>query len=158
MARFGLATIFENHPVGHEFRIDNLPMHLTHVDSFEVELGADELAAKLSELLVGQKAFNLKALADELYGPEKNIPVTTLELTPELFKFHRAIIGLLDSERAILKNPQFNGDNFTPHISVYGSKRISIGEYVTIKDISIAAKVSEAEDANRKVLANITFT
>jgi hypothetical protein len=155
MPRYGLATILEDHPVGHEFTIDNLPLHLTHVDSFEIELGANELAAKLSELLVHQKAFDLKALADEHYGPKKDILVTILELTAELVAFHKAIIDLLETEGAVLKNPHFNGDNFSPHISVYGLKRVKVGESVSIKDISIAAKVSEADDANRRILSNI---
>jgi hypothetical protein len=158
MAQYGIATILEAHPVGSEFTTDNLPLHLTHVDSFEIELGTNEFATRLSNLLANQKGFTLRALADELYGPEKDILVTTLELTPELIKFHNTIIGFLDKEKAVLKNPQFNGDNFTPHVSVYGSKRVKIGDYVPINDISIAAMVSQAENANRTVLANIVLT
>jgi hypothetical protein len=157
MARYGLATIFEPHPVGHEFTVDSLPLHISIIDSFEVNLEADELAAKLRAALKNQKPFSVMALADEMYGPEKDIPVTTLELSAELVSLHRIIIALLMQEGAVLKNPQFNGDNFTPHISIYGSKRVNPGEQVLINDISIAAKVSEAEDANRQVLANISF-
>jgi hypothetical protein len=157
MARYGLATILEDHPVGHEFTIDNLPLHLTHVDSFEIELGPDELTAKLRDLLAGQHAFYVQAVADEMYGPDKDIPVTSLATTPELTKLHKAIVGLLKREGAVLKNPHFNGENFTPHISIYGAKRVAVGDNVPITDISLAAKVSDAEDANRRVLSTIDF-
>lgn len=157
MARYGLATILEDHPVGHEFTVNDLPLHLSVIDSFETALELNALADKLAEFLAGQKAFTVKALRDELYGPEKDIPVTTLELTPELRLLHQSIVSLLLGAGATLRNPQFNGDNFTPHISMYGSKRVAIGDYVPIRDISLAAKVSDAEDANRKVLANFIF-
>ncbi|MDB5185293.1 MAG: hypothetical protein JWN38_1101 [Candidatus Saccharibacteria bacterium] len=157
MPRYGIATIFEDHPVGHEFAADDLPLHLTHIDSFEVVLQPAELVARLGTLLAGQKAFSVPALADEQYGPEKDIPVTVLELTPELADLHKTLVTFLSEAGAILKNPHFNGDYFSPHVSVYGAKRVNPGEPVHIKDISIAAKVSDAEDASRRILANIPF-
>ncbi len=158
MPSYGLATIYEDHPVGQEFTFDNLPLHLTHIDSFETGQSVDELAVKLKEILAGQQALTTKAIADELFGINKDILVTALELTPQLTSLHGAIIRLLEREGATLKNPQFNGDNFTPHISVYGPKRVVVGQVVPIKDISLTSKVSDADDANRRVLANITLT
>lgn len=158
MSRYGLATIYEDHPVGHEFTVDNLPLHLTHVDSFEIDLEANELAAKLASVLAGVNALEVRALPDEFYGPDKDILVTPLELTPEFTKLHRVIIELLITEGAALKNPHFNGDSFTPHVSVYGTKRVKAGELVPIKDITLSSKVSDAEDANRLVLANFDLS
>lgn len=158
MPRYGLATIYEDHPVGHEYTVDNLPLHLTHVDSFEIALEADELAEKIANMLADQKALEARALPDELYGPAKDILVTPLELTTELTRLHEKIVELLTKEGAILKNPHFNGDNFTPHISVYGSKRVNVGKLVPIQDITLSSKLSDAEDANRIVLANFELS
>ena len=113
---------------------------------------------KLKAILAGQQVLTTRAIADELYGINKDILVTTLELTPQLTALHGAIIRQLEREGATLRNPQFNGDNFTPHISVYGSKRVVVGQVVPINDISLTSKVSDADDANRRVLANITLT
>ncbi len=147
----------KNHPVGHEFTADNLPLHISIVDSFEIGLEADELALKLARLLADQKSFKVKALADEMYGPEKDILVTTLELTPELKKLHDAIVGFLKSESGMLRYPHFNGDHFSPHVSVYGDKRVNAGDDISIEDVSLSAKVSDADDANRRILANFIF-
>jgi 2'-5' RNA ligase len=158
MPRYGLATIYEDHPVGHEFTVDNLPLHLTHVDSFEISLEADELAARLAHALARQEAIEVRALPDKFYGPDKDILVTPLELTPELTELHQEIVSLLLKEGATFKNPHFNGDSFTPHISVYGAKRVKVGDIVPIGDITLSSKVSDAEDANRRVLANFTLS
>ncbi len=157
MARYGLATILEDCPIGYEFAPDNIPLHLTHVDSFEVDLSPQDLEAKLRQLLANQNSFTVGAVVDEWYGPEKDIPVTTLEISPELKKLHNSLMDFLDSEGALLKNPHFHGDNFSPHISVYGSRRVFVGEQVPISSISIGTKVSDAEGANHCIVATIAF-
>lgn len=157
MAKYGFATILENYPVGYEYRGDNIPVHLTHVDSFQVDLNPRELELKLQHALAGQKPFIVKALRDELYGPDKDIPVTVLELTPELQELHTKIMDMLQSEGAFLKNPHFHREGFMPHVTVYGNRRIKVGEDVLIRDISIAAKLSEEENAKYRILATVSF-
>jgi hypothetical protein len=157
MPTYGFATILENYPAGYEFTVANLPLHLTHVDSLDIDMDADVLEGKLRELLADQRAFTVRAIADELYGPDKDILVTTLELTPQLKKLQIAIMDMLDREGATLKRPQYHREHFAPHVSVYGGRRLTVGQDVLIKDISIAAKVSDAEDANRRILATIPF-
>lgn len=154
MARYGLATIFEDHEVGHEFTTADLPLHLTHIDSFETDMVPDELVVKLRDELNHQKVLTVKTLTDELYGTNKDIPVTALELTPELKDLHDRLVQFLDRQGIALRNPQFNRDNYTPHVSIYGSKRVVLGADIQIRDISLATKISEAEDANRQVLVN----
>lgn len=158
MARYGLATIFEEHAVGYEFTSADLPLHLTHIDSFETEMKPSELINKLSVLLENQRALTVTAVADKMYGPNKDIPVTELELTLELKTLHDTLVGFLSDEGIVLRNPQFNGSNFTPHVSVYGEKRVAVGQDVVISDVSLATKVSDAEDANRRVLANFMLS
>lgn len=157
MPKYGLATILEDYPVGYEFTGENIPLHLTHVDSFVVDLSTEELAAKLQSALSKQQSFSVTALKDELYGTDKDIPVTVLELSPELQALHIKIMDMLQSEGALLKNPQFHGEGFKPHVSIYGTRRIAIGDDILIKDVSIAAKLSEEEDATRQILATVSF-
>ena len=157
MSKYGIATVFKHSEPGYEFTPNNIPLHLTHVDSFELDQNAEQLAEKLSSALADQKSFHVKALADAQYGPDKNKLVTELELTPSLSKFHAMIMDLLSLEGAVLKNPQFHGEGYCPHISVYGTRRIAIGELITISQVSIASKVSNTEDANTKILATINF-
>ena len=157
MSKYGIATIFENSTAGYEFMPNNIPLHLTHVDSFELALDSEQLAEKLNSVLANQKSFQVKSLTDANYGPAKNIPVTELELTPSLSMFHALIMDMLTSENAVIKNPQFNRDGYSPHISVYGNRRVAVGQLITISQVSIASKESDAEDAKTKILATINF-
>jgi len=155
MSKYGIATIFGDYPVGYEFTTANLPLHLTHVDSFEIELGPQALADELAKALLSHKQFSIKAVKDSYYGPEKDILVTELELTPELIKLHTSIMAVLRAHGAILKHPHLHNESYRPHISVYGDRRVEVGDTLTISQLSIAVKVADTEDANRKILATI---
>lgn len=157
MPRYGIATILEDCPVGYEFTGKNIPLHLTHVDSFVVNGDIDSVKAKLQQQLEDFPRFEVKVLKDEMYGPEKDIPVTTLELNSSLKSLHGIIMSLLDKEGATLKNPHFHNDGFKPHISMYGSRRVSTDKPVPVKNLSIASKISEGEDAIYRILAVITL-
>lgn len=158
MARYGFATLIGDYPAGYEFKPDNIPLHLTHVDSFEVDLNSDELASRLGRVLAGQRSFSVKAIADTMLGSDKNIPVTMLELTPELVTLHRIIMDMLDAEGAILKNLHFHRDDFSPHVSAYGTRRVAIGEEVLIKDVSIGVKTGDGVDAVHRIVATLPLT
>lgn len=157
MARYGIATLLEDHEVGYEFTDSNIPLHLTHVDSFEVDLNVSQLAAKLEKALLSQKKFKLKAASDALLGPDKDIPVTMLELTPELISLHTVIMDMLETENTRLKNPQFHRDGYGPHVSIYGTRRIFTGEEVFIRDVSIGIKIGDGIDGKHRIVATIAL-
>lgn len=157
MARYGFATLIGDYPTEYKFKPDNIPLHLTHVDSFEVNLNTAELASKLEQVLVGQRSFSVKAIADTMLGPDKDIPVTMLELTSELAALHKAIMDMLDTEGAVLKNPHFHRDGFDPHISIYGAKRVAIGDEVPIKDVSIGVKTGDGANAVHHIVATVSL-
>lgn len=157
MPKFGRATLIENHDVGYEFSQANIPLHLTHVDSFQVELGTDELTALLSKSLADQSPFAVKATRDELYGSNKDILVTELELNPKLSHLHFIIMNMLRDNNAVLKNPQFHDDGYSPHISVYDSRPVQPGDDILVDNLVIASKTSDADDAMTRILAKIAL-
>jgi hypothetical protein len=157
MAKYGIATIFEYLEVGYEFSQDNIPLHITHVDSFQVELGPDELAGLLAESLAEQSPFEIKATKDDFYGPNKDILVTEIELSPKLSHLHFIIMKMLRDNKAVLKNPQFHNDNYSPHISAYDTRKVHPGDVLTIDSLVIASKTSDEDNAITRILAKIAL-
>lgn len=157
MGKYGIATIFEDLEVGFEFSQDNIPLHLTHIDSFQIELGTDELTSLLSQALLQQAQFEIKATKDAYYGPDKNILVTEIELNPALLHLHSLIMKTLTENNATFKNPLFQNDGYSPHISAYGTRRVHSGDILTVEGLSIASKTSDADDAMTRVLAKIAL-
>lgn len=154
MARYGLATILQPHPVGLEFKANELPLHLTLIDSFEIEMPLDELSLKLGALLRTLNAFQIQTTADEQFGPDHDIPVTAVALNPELKLMHESLVEFIIQHRGTLRYPESNGPNYSPHISIYDSRRIAVGDQILINDVSLAAKLADDPEAPRVILAN----
>lgn len=157
MHKYGLATILEDVPVGYEFYQDNIPLHLTHIDSFQVSLDARELEYKLKSLLLSQKIITNIVKDTAHYGPNIDIPVAELELTDELSELHLKLILFLEGEGAIFTRPNFLKDNYRPHVTELPNIKLLKGEQVNIPSISIAAKESIEINPKTKILATILF-
>jgi len=108
-------------------------------------------------LLADQVPFSVKAIKDTLYGPDQDILVTELDRSAPLLHLQEIIMDFLDSENVIMKNPRFHRDGFSPHVSVYGSRRVNVGDEVLIDHVLFASKVSPDEASNTKILVKILF-
>jgi hypothetical protein len=157
MNKYGIATLLEDCPAGYEFIEDNTPLHLTYVDAFEIELAPSEFINKMQHYFHDQPKFSVMPIADELYGPDKDIPVTVMELNSALKELHDQLIKYLESEKAIFINPQFVGDGYKPHISIYGLRRVAIGEPITINGVSIGNKRTDIQNPPNRIIATIPF-
>ena len=158
MNKFGLATILEKVPVGYEFYENNIPLHLTHIDSFQIDLDAENLELKLRRHLIGQKVISttIKGLAN--YGPNKDISVVEIDLNDNLKSFHSNLLTFLEAEGAVFKRPQFLGKNFKPHITETSQIKLFKNEIVNIVEISIAYKEPIDIKPITKILSTIAFT
>lgn len=94
-------------------------------------------------------------IADTSFGPSKNIPVTLVELNPELRAFHNKLIEFLRHNGATFDNPQFLGDRYAPHVSIYGLRRVNKGQPLLIDSISIGHKRTDIENPPNRIIATI---
>ena len=155
MSRLGIATVFEDIPDGYEFNELNTPLHLTHVDVCEVDFEPTEFVSKLREHLSNSASFYVTPIEDTFFGPNKDIPVTLIDLNPDLKAFHEQIMGFLQSHSAVLDNPQFHNERYSPHISIYGQRRVPLGQPITIKSVSIGNKQTDIENPSNRIIATI---
>jgi len=158
MFRYGLASLFERYHDGYEFTEANTPLHLTHIDVFEIKLNPGQIINKLEQLLSNQPAFYLMPIRNDFLGPNKNIPVTLLELSLELKTFHKKIIRYLESENATFVNPHFLKEDYIPHISIYGNRRVETGQPVRIDSLSIGHKRTDIDSPPNRIIATIPFS
>jgi hypothetical protein len=155
MNRYGIATLLDSYPNNYEFTVDNTPLHLTHVDVLEIDLNSEEFINTMRPYLADQTQFSVTPIRDALFGPKKDIPVTLIELSPELKAFHENLIHFLRAEGALFENPHFLEDQYGPHVSIYGSRRVVIGQPIIINDISIGNKRSDIENPPNRIIATI---
>jgi hypothetical protein len=126
MTRYGLATLFNNFPDGYEFTEANTPLHLTHVDVLSIDLEPEEFIPKLTDHLSKEAQFSILPTNETNYGPNKDIPVTEVELNSGIVSFHKRLMNFLITLGATLDNPQFLNDSYSPHVSIYGARKLNL--------------------------------
>lgn len=157
MHRYGLATILEELSDGYEFYTDNWPLHITQVDTFEVRLDPPELSLYLENLISQTHRFKINTLNDELFGPDKNIPVTRLGLTKHMLELHNSIISNLVDLGATFKRPYILKENYKPHVTLLKEKRIDNYSIIKINSISLIDKQFEGESNKRRIYKTFMF-
>lgn len=155
MTRYGLASIFEHTDDGFEFVASNTPLHLTHVDVLEIDMKPGVFIPALSGHLSKEPEFIINLTEDTFLGPDKDIPVTLVELTQELKAFHNRLLKFLLSNGATFENPQFLDEQYTPHISIYGSRRVELGTLIPINSVSIGSKRTDTVDPPFRIIATL---
>ena len=158
MAKYVIVKMLENQAIGSTFSSGRWPLHVTIIPNFEINWDFNRLKSEIEKTAGHHKQVVIAATEDDLFGPDKNIPVTRLELTPELAKIHTEIVKLLENNSAKFELPVILKQNYNPHATIQWNKRVSIGEVVSIDEFSIVDKEAEGNPGLRKVLGVFKLT
>lgn len=95
---------------------NNQPLHLTVLGTFYSDMSSEEISEKLETLLEKYGSLQLRTENYEMYGRGNDVPAVTVKLSSSLFNLHRRILNMIEPN-AELKNPDYNGDGYHPHIT-----------------------------------------
>ncbi len=158
MSRFGIATLFEHVPDGYEFTNSEIPLHLTHVDVCEVDMEPAVFVTVLRNYLSSVEAFEIVPTEDAFLGPAADIPVTRIAQTPELMAFHVGLMDFLRGCGALFDNPQYSGDNYLPHITMQGARRVPLNHTLSVSSVSIGNKRTDVDSPPNRIIATIALS
>ncbi len=97
---------------------ENLPLHCSLLQLFQVPERTDGLARGLATVLGRQKPVYLAPGERDLFGPNSDVPVIRVENRPELRSMHQLALRFLVHDcGASLCNPKWAGDGYNPHVS-----------------------------------------
>jgi hypothetical protein len=95
------------------------------------------------------------AVSDDLFGPNKDVLVTRLELTSDILLLHNRVVAMLEKSGAKFEYDLILKEAYRPHITVQGDKRIYVGDEIQINSVTIVDKEPNGDKNIRKVLKNI---
>jgi hypothetical protein len=152
MPKYVLVYLFEPLPNGAEFLSGHWPLHITLVANFSIEWTADKTIEEITKLLINQTIVKSKALAETLLGPNKDVPVTLLEVTPSLTSLHRYITNMLAAAGATFDSPEYNLDGYLPHATIQLENRLQLGDQVLLDKVTLVDMQANGDPKQRKVL------
>lgn len=130
------------------FHKSKWPLHMTIIRPFASSKNVKDIIDTLKIFCSNKKVIKTKGKSYEMFGPDKNIPVTELENTTETKSLHDDILHICSSWLEF-KKPTY--DIYRPHVTDQGNQKISIGESVVIETISLVEMIGE----DRRIMGTI---
>lgn len=152
MQKYVIVKFLEPIADGTEFDAKHWPLHVTLASNFIIDRKAADLFENLAELASNEKPVTTTASEDDYFGPQKQVHVTTLTMTPELSSLHNHIIALLKNLGATFDEPHYQEEDYRAHATVQAEKRLHKGDAVNIDEFTVVDMFPHNDISRRKTM------
>ncbi len=133
-----------------------MPLHCTALQWSRVsELSLTELLEKVREAVSDMPCITLKVEGPDNFGENNDVPVNLVRKTQELQSLHEKLRYVMMKFGAILRNPEWAGENYAPHITRVDTSdyKIHKGQEITTTDLLLVTKI----DGVKKIVARVAL-
>lgn len=149
MKKYMIVSFLEENPDA-TFPKQHWPLHVTILRPFTTSMTEDECKQKMATLCKDSTPIHTRGVSKELFGENKDILVTTLEITPSLQAIRDKFFSTFEP-RTQLVGTLFGA--YRPHVTDQLSGSLSVGDGIILHSASLV----EMEEDHRKILATYTF-
>ncbi len=118
-------------------------------------MAEDALVNFVRKSVDGRPPASAEAADDEMFGPNHDLRVTLIDMSPELKGLHKKIYTELLGHGALFDHPQYCGDNYRAHVTVQKSGRLHHGDPVLIEELTLVDMFYEQDINQRRVIDTI---
>lgn len=114
----------------------SLPLHVTVQQWFSLERERAFINA-LQNLATRFEPFEIEGGDEALYGPHNDVQVRLVRKVGRLARLHLQTGELVARFGGELRNPEWAGDRYSPHVTRVEGAELKEGEVVTIRTIEL---------------------
>lgn len=134
------------------FNSSEWPLHMTLVPPFIYDSRMDTLVLSLQEYAQVSLRFKVTVTARDLFGYDKNIPVSLISPINELRELHQGLISMLESLGARYKPNLFSADSYNFHVTDQGDQKVLPGATVPISSFSLIDRRVDHQPGQKEVI------
>jgi 2'-5' RNA ligase len=138
--------------LGDGWALNDWPLHVTIVPTFETESTAADVGAALMPLLAGRARFTVLAGFDEGFGRAADIPVTIIEPSSELVELHASLVSAVKSGGGVFDDPDFVEDGYRAHVTKTRHAAVLPGDSLELAQIAIVDMAPQGDARLRHVV------
>ncbi|NNC10437.1 2'-5' RNA ligase family protein [Planctomonas sp. JC2975] len=139
--------------VGDEFAADAWPLHVTLVPPFSAPMAPPALSRIIETACNGIATLTVHATGKQFFGRRRDVPVVTLDLSPELLRLH---VALLDALEPSIRQP-FDAhhvrDGYRPHVTTRHASDIQPGSAVSLPTVASVDQHPDGDRHRRRVVS-----
>ena len=118
----------------------SLPLHVTVQQWFSLEYERAFINA-LQNLATRFEPLEIEGGDEALYGQNNDVPVRLVRRVGRLARLHTQTGELVARFGGELRNPEWAGDHYSPHVTHVDGDELKEGEVVTIRTIELIKRV-----------------
>lgn len=142
--------------VGDGFRRDSWPAHVTLVPPFETDAKAEPVLEAVRTAAGSHAPLLARGEGHAKFGRRRDVPVTTIELTPEFENLHVAALEAVDRFlRKGVRLSHVGPRNYRPHVTVQNGGGLEPGASVTLSQVAVIDMRPRGDARHRAVVATI---
>jgi len=142
--------------VGTGFRRDSWPAHVTLVPPFETDAPATQVLDAIRRAAVPHRPLLARGEAHAKFGRRRDVPVTTIELTPEFEALHLDVLAAVDGFlRPGTRLSHVGPRSYRPHVTVQRGGGLEPGASVTLTQLAVIDMRPRGDARHRAVVATV---
>jgi 2'-5' RNA ligase len=151
MRRLAVCSFLELQPEDATFRASEIPLHVTIVGTFAFDSGTDAVVAAMGSV-THRLPVTARAGGDDLFGPNRDVPVTVVTDFGGIRDLHNALFDELRPLGCELEEPLFARHGFRPHITWVPGSQVEPGQVITLDSLSLIDLRPDGDPALRRVV------
>lgn len=149
MTEFIHVHLIDKRPVGSNLG-HHIPLHMTVLHWFQSERDPQEIIERTKSALASLPKISVNATTDDLFGPDRNIPVMKLSKTEAIVQLHQTLKDAMEELGAKFDQRWTGALKWSPHVTHKQDKRLYPRDQVVIGDIDLITRSSK--NGNRIIL------
>ncbi|GAA4173222.1 2'-5' RNA ligase family protein [Gryllotalpicola koreensis] len=142
--------------VGAGFRRDSWPAHVTLIPPFQTDAPAEPVLEAIRAAASGHAPLVARGESHARFGRRRDVPVTTIELTPEFEALHVDVLAAVDRFLGRGVHLSHVGPrDYRPHVTVQQGGALEPGESVTLPQLAVVDMRPHGDARHRAVVATV---
>ena len=134
MHEYVVVNVFDKKPKS-QYWLNDLPTHLTLSNTLLADIAPHEFLEIVKPLANTYQSFTVIAKSREMFGERQDIDVTEIAKSDLIEELHLALLEVF-GDKARLKNPEFGGKNYRPHVTDQPAGRANIGDVLIVDNLA----------------------
>lgn len=149
---------FIEKPLKDLFHSSEWPLHMTLVPPFSYSGDINTLNELLEKYAEETSEFGVISNKRTLLGPDKDIPVTLVELNEELQQNYINLLNVLKSLDFKYKQPLISGLNYIFHITDQNGVKAPVGKLLPITSFSLINRSLNGQKGFKQIMHTFHLT
>lgn len=138
MSEFIHVHLIDKRPVGTNLE-KSIPLHMTVLHWFESEHTPERIIDETNAALGFLGEIATKAIEEDLFGPNSDVPVMRLEKNSQLTELHTTLLQAM-SDLGVTFDSRWTGEShWNPHVT-HKPDRLYSGDEVNVTDIDLITR------------------